>query len=323
MVIGGSGFFGKSILDAFHRGLLIPWGIDSISVVSRNASNLRVTHPYLLSNSIELINEDISTCQELPYADFIIHAAASTDATNYLLKPLEERKNIQAAVLNYCSLATKYHQNSKIVYCSSGAIYGQQSHLISRLSEDSGFGSIDDMPLVKRDYASSKRDAEIAIQKLGLTGLNVSIARCFAFVGPHLRRDQHFAIGNFIEEGLNRRPIQVNATHSVVRSYMYADDLVVWLMNLATHANTKCPIINVGSDEAMDLRSLALKIANYFDVSVQIPAINNVQIDRYIPSISKACNDMDLFLRFDLSASIILTIHGIQKANYFGNTPAP
>jgi dTDP-glucose 4,6-dehydratase len=311
MVIGGSGFFGKSILDAYHRGLLAYWSIDSIVVVARSASQLKFTHPKLVSASVVLINEDISSCQKLPYADYVIHAAASTDAANYLLKPAEEKKNIQAAVLNYCKLAMKFHQNSKIVYCSSGAIYGQQSPLVSGLKEHEGFGSIEDMSVVKRDYASAKRDAEIAIQELGLAGLKVSIARCFAFVGPHLKRDQHFAIGNFIEDGINHRPILVNATHQVIRSYMYADDLVVWLMTLVTHANTECLTINVGSDEAINLNNLAQKIADYFEVPAKIPEITNTRIDRYVPCTEKARNELGLSLRFDLNASIISTVHAI------------
>jgi nucleoside-diphosphate-sugar epimerase len=312
MVIGGSGFFGKSILDAFHRGLLAPWEIDRIMVVARNACNLKLTHPNLLSSSIELLDMDISKCKELPYADFVIHAAASSDASNYLLKPMEERRNIQAAVYNYCSLAKRYHQNSKIVYCSSGAIYGQQPPLISELREDSDLGPIEELPLGKRDYASAKRDAEISIQELGISGINVGIARCFAFVGPHLRRDQHFAIGNFIEDGINQRPILVNATHEVVRSYMYADDLVVWLMTLASHSNNNCPTINVGSDEAINLGDLAKKIADYFEVPAQIPEVVSPRIDRYVPALKKARDEMGLSLRFDLDASIFNTVNAIQ-----------
>jgi dTDP-glucose 4,6-dehydratase len=311
MVIGGSGFFGKSILDSYQRGLLASWDIKSISILSRNASLLRLSHPHLISSSVDLIDCDITSCKELPYADFVIHAAASTDAKNYLMQPLEEKRNIQAAVFNYSELAKKLHQNSRIVFCSSGAVYGRQSPDIYGLSEDSIFDPIDLLPPGKLDYASAKRDAEVEIQRLGLAGLKVSIARCFAFVGPYLRRDQHFAIGNFIEDGMKGRPILVKATHKVVRSYMFADDLVVWLMTLASFANTKCPVINVGSDEEIDITALAIKIASYFDVPALVPAVTDGEIDRYVPSIDRAQKQMNLSLRFDLSASILATIKDI------------
>ena len=117
MVIGGSGFFGKSILDAYRRGILSPWKVDRIIVISRNAGSLRNTHPNILNDSITLINDNISTYQKLPFADFVIHAAASTDAANYLLQPFREKAYIKLAVLNYCALAKKYHKKWPDFFC--------------------------------------------------------------------------------------------------------------------------------------------------------------------------------------------------------------
>ena len=105
LIIGGSGFFGKSILDAYKRGLLVPWSIDHVFALSRNPEVLLESSPELLGSSITLIKEDIATCKKLPKADFVIHAAASTDVKNYLMYPTQERKNILAGVQNYCSVA--------------------------------------------------------------------------------------------------------------------------------------------------------------------------------------------------------------------------
>jgi len=123
---------------------------------------------------------------------------------------------------------------------------------------------------------------------LGALGLSVSIARCFAFVGEYLPRNRSFAIGNFVEDGLNKRAIQVNARHKVMRSYLEADDMVEWLLLIGSSASTKCPIFNVGSDEEISIQDLALKIAKRFNVPLQLPEITNNFIDRYIPSIERA-----------------------------------
>ena len=45
---------------------------------------------------------------------------------------------------------------------------------------------------------------------------------------------------------------------------MYADDLISWLIKIATHSNKKCPIYNVGSNEQIELKKLAIKIAKNF-----------------------------------------------------------
>lgn len=315
LIIGGSGFFGKSILDAYKRGLLNPWGIDLIYVFARNADRLKEEAPELVGASIKLMNGDIASCKELPTADYVIHAAASTDAANYLSQPELEKKNIQAGTYNYCELAKKFHQNSRIVYCSSGAVYGQQPPDLDKIPEEYDGGLLADMSLTKQDYAAAKRDAEVAIINLGKEGLSVSIARCFAFVGPYLPRNKHFAIGNFIEDGIQGRHITIKAQHEVYRSYMHADDLVIWLMTIAASSSISCPLFNVGSDGAVEIRELAQKVASLFRVQINAAAlISSVPMDRYIPNIAKAKNTLGLNLQFDLDGAISITAEKLRRS---------
>ena len=304
LIIGGTGFFGKSILDAFYRDLLKPWNVTHVIVMARNVDRLVNEASQLISQNVTLLSADITTTDALPYADFVIHAAASTDARNYISQPESQRKNIQAGTYNYCRLAKKFHLESKIVYISSGAVYGVQSPTVDKLDELSLPSNLSDMAIVKQNYAKAKQDAENAITQMGLLGLNVSIARCFAFVGCWLPRDQHFAIGNFIDDVLNNRAIVVKATHEVYRSYMYADDLVEWLMTIADHASVDCPIYNVGSDQAILLGDLAMELSKHFQVPAEVQLVSGTMIDRYVPSIKKAKDELGLFLKFDLFNSI-------------------
>jgi nucleoside-diphosphate-sugar epimerase len=308
LVIGGTGFFGKSILDSFKRGGLEKWGIERVIAMSRNAESLRKEAPQLISSWVELYSADITTTTTLPAADIVIHAAASTDASKYLSHPLEEQQNIQAGTYNYCKLAKTFHAGSKILYVSSGAVYGKQPEGMTHIPEEYEANDLSELPEGKRDYAIAKRDAEKAIINLGQQGLSVSIARCFAFVGPWLPRNQHFAIGNFIEDGLQGRPITVKATKKVYRSYMHADDLVEWLMTIALHANPECPIYNVGSDQAVLMSDLANIVAKEFNTEVKLPEIFDSNIDRYIPSIDKAKHELGVTLRYDLMSAICRTI---------------
>lgn len=304
LLIGGTGFFGKSFLDSFQRGQLDEWGVNRVIAMSRNADRLRIEAPKLLDERVELLNADIGNTEWLPLADFVIHAAASTDARNYLAQPEAERQNIQAGVYNYCRLVPMYHSNSKIVYVSSGAVYGTQPPGLESIDESYEVKDPADIPVGKRDYAIAKRDAEAAFKKLAVEGLNVSIARCFAFVGRWLPREQHFAIGNFIEDGLQGRAIKVKATHPVYRSYMYADDLVKWLMVMAANASTDCEVYNVGSDQAITMRELAACVAETFGSTVEQPTSIEDKIDRYIPSIEKAKKKLGLEITHDLVEAI-------------------
>ena len=309
LVIGGSGFFGKSFLDSFQRGLLRPWSIDKVLILSRHATDLLTSHPELLSGAIELIDVDITTVDFLPFADYVVHAAASTDASRYLSHNEEEKKNIIMGILNYCRLATRFHKDSMIVFTSSGAVYGYQPEYVKYLTEDMAFGDIENLDEVKKSYAYAKRDAESAIQKLGQAGLNVSIARCFSFIGKYLPRDQHFAIGNFIADGLAGRDINVKADRRVYRSYMYADDLVKWLMTLAENSNSQCPVYNVASDKEIEVKELANIVSNIFNVRIKSSENITKHVDRYIPSVKKADNELGLRNGYELKKSILMSIN--------------
>jgi nucleoside-diphosphate-sugar epimerase len=287
MIIGGTGFFGKSILDSFQRGLLKRYSIESIIIGARNIDSFRNSFSELLNENVELLQIDISNAVELPHADIVIHAAASTAARDYQTNPHGEKINIETATTNYCDLAKMYHKDSHIVYCSSGAVYGQQPEDIELMDEELPFQDVSKLVEYKRDYAMGKRNAEKEVIKLGEHGLNVAIARCFAFYGKYLPRDQHFAYGNFLGAAERGETIEVKANHKVIRSYMHADDLVHSLVQIALASNPQCPIYNVGSDEPIEIRDLAKKIGSEYGAPVKIADITEPKIDRYVPSVKR------------------------------------
>jgi len=287
LIIGGTGFFGKSILHSFQRSLLTPYGIDRILVVARNIDHFAIDFPELIDDRVELIKIDISRTIALPDADIVIHAAASTDARYYKVNPKGEKLNIEQSTSNYCQLVQRSQNTSKIVYCSSGAVYGQQPENLEKMDEDFQFQDVSNLIEYKRDYALAKRNAENEIIRLGSLGFDVSIARCFAFHGKYLPRDQHFAYGNFIGSAERGEAIEVKANHSVVRSYMNADDLVDSLIKIALQSSPQCPIFNVGSDEAIEIRDLANQIGQQYNVPVKIAPLTIDKIDRYVPNTDK------------------------------------
>jgi dTDP-glucose 4,6-dehydratase len=319
LVIGGSGFFGKSILDLYSRGGLEKWDINHLVLAARNPEILKIDCSSLIkTNGVELLKLDISTCNYIPRADFVIHAAASTDASNYLLFPEKEKNNILAGTINFCRLAEKYLRDSKIVYVSSGAVYGQQPDGILHIEENMPLLPIESLPENKRHYAAAKRDAENIIKNLGVTGLNVSIARCFAFVGPWLPRDKHFAIGNFIDSVLKKKTITVNAKNLVIRSYMYADDLVEWLIEISKNSRYDCPIFNVGSENEISIQKLAELLALKFDLKLDMkPVCKDLNVDRYVPSIKKASKELGLKIDNEIFISLKKTIDEISKKQDF------
>ena len=315
LIIGGSGFFGKSFLDAYKRGLLEKWDITQIKILARCASELENTNPELMDRTIKLINLDISNCNSLPNAEYVIHAAASTDASKYLESSSAEKENILKSTINYSKLAPLFHEKSKILYVSSGAVYGRQPENVEFISEDFSPGPVELMDCSKHDYAVAKRDSEQVIKKLGDMGCHISIARCFAFIGKYLPRNQHFAIGNFIQNAMDGVPIEVKAKGLVYRSYMYSDDLVEWLMSILVHANPSCPVFNVGSNKAIEVEELAQIIVKKENGIVKVSKHRNIAIDRYIPCVKKIQDTLNVKIKYSIEEAIEETIQRIKFNN--------
>ena len=290
LIIGGTGFFGKSILDSFKRGLLNQYGIAKIIILARSTEKFIIQYPDLIFEGVELVNGDISIINSLPEADFIIHAASSTNLNDYNhISNNSGKISIEKSVTNYSKLASQYHFNSKILYCSSGAVYGKQPLNIEKIDENFKFNQdLSNLSIEKKNYCLGKRFAENEIKHLGKKGLNVSIARCFAFSGKYLPKDQHYALGNFIGQAERGETVTVKANGIVYRSYMEADHLVSSLFNLLFISSPSCPIYNIGSEDEISLYDLAITIANKYNVSYKFENYNDqIIIDRYIPNIDK------------------------------------
>ena len=291
LVIGGTGFFGKSILDSFVRGRLKKFQISELIILSRSTDKFQINYPEFVLSNIKYVNGDIAILNSIPTADIVIHAATSSNQNDYINNSNREKENTELGVSNYMKLARKFHKNSKIVYCSSGAVYGKQPENIENIKEDFPFLDINSLDEVKRDYALGKRNAESQIKEFGSNGYNVSIARCFAFFGKYLPKDSHFAYSSFLKSAKSGIDITINSDHEVIRSYMHADDLVDGLIKIALTANQSCPIYNLGSDVPISIFSLAKNIANKYNVNVITKKnIDFANIDRYVPDTSRFKN---------------------------------
>ncbi len=289
LIIGGTGFFGKSILDSFKRGLLKEFNIIKILVLARNTDKFKLEFPELISNDIEFINGDISNITTLPEVDFVIHAATSTNMNDYKsISNNTVKNNIENSIANYCRIALSHHLKSKILYCSSGAVYGKQPLNIEKIDENFTFQEdLSDLSIEKKNYCLGKRFAEKEIINLGKHGLSVSIARCFAFYGKYLPKDQHYAFGNFLGQAEKGETVTVKTKGIVYRSYLSADELVISLFKILQISEIDCPIYNVGSDESRKLHEIAEEIAMEYGVDCSYNITNNNIIDRYVPDITK------------------------------------
>jgi dTDP-glucose 4,6-dehydratase len=301
LIIGGSGFFGKSILNYFSN-LKKKKKIDKIIIYSRrkfkNRQLIKKLKKFFL---IREINKNLLKVKNLPKADYVIYTAIIDN--NY------DKDHL--SVKNYCYLAKKYHKNSLILYVSSGAVYGKQKKTTNSFNENylqykrkKNFGDN-----YKEKYSSIKLKNEKLFKKLGAFGLKVSIARCFNVVGEFVPRNSNFVIGNIIQNILDKKNITIKANYKVIRSYMYSDDLARWLLKILYSSNINCPIFNVGSDDPVSIHKLADFLAKKYKLKVEkSDKISNIIIDKYLPNIQKAKKNFNLRVILNSYDSVVKTI---------------
>ena len=169
------------------------------------------------------------------------------------------------------------------------AFYGRQPPEMTHISETYGGGPDPLDP--KWAYGEGKRAAEMlcSLYARGY-GLEPKIARCFAFVGPYLPLDSHFAVGNFIRDALKGGPIVVKGDGTPYRSYLYAADLAIWLWTILARGRI-CHPYNVGCHEGVPIKNVAdhvAKLIGGISIHVVKQLVSGQKSERYVPDVARA-----------------------------------
>jgi nucleoside-diphosphate-sugar epimerase len=290
-ITGGSGFFGCWLVESFcfiNRLLALN---AHATILTRHPGAFAEKCPHLASDhAITLQHGDVRSF-EFPAGEYgyIIHAATEASAKQAADNPLQMFSTIVAGTEHTLEFAAT-HGTRKFLLTSSGAVYGKQPADIMHVPETyQGAPNPLDTASV---YAERKRAAELLCVIYGAnSSIECKIARCWAFCGPYLPLDQHFAIGNFIADVLAGRPIQIQGDGTPRRSYLYAADLAIWLWTMLFRAPALVPI-NVGSSQDVSILELAETIARILDPQTQIriakPAAPGAAPTRYVPSVDGA-----------------------------------
>jgi dTDP-glucose 4,6-dehydratase len=248
---------------------------------------------------------------DFPKGDFshVIHAATSANAKLNDQDPLLMFDTIVQGTRHTLDFAV--HCNAKkFLLTSSGAVYGKQPPEMSHIPEDY-CGAPDPTDPISA-YGEGKRAAELLCALYSKKhGIETKMARCFAFVGPYLPLNIHYAIGNFIRDGLNGGPIVVKGDGTPYRSYLYAADLAIWLWTILFRGLSGQPY-NVGSEDAISIKNIAYQAAASFPNPPRIFIAKSHApsriADRYIPSIKKAKDVFELNSWINLKEALDKTI---------------
>jgi dTDP-glucose 4,6-dehydratase len=295
-VTGGTGFVGcwllETLLWANERfGLGV-----STTVLTRSPEAFAVKVPHLAGHrAVTVVRGDVRAIP--PGAgsfSHVIHAATDARAPHSAADRRAAFETIVSGTREALEFAVRSGA-SRFLLTSSGAVYGPQPPELTHVSED--YRGAPDPADPNAFYGEGKRAAEMLCALYASERLAPTIARCFAFVGPYLPLDLHFAVGNFIRDALAGGPIRVNGDGTPYRSYLYASDLALWLWTILLRG-APLRAYNVGSGERLTIADLAAVVANAAGEGIgdttALTASDGRPAQGYVPDVTRAARELGL-----------------------------
>ena len=318
LLLGGTGIFGEVFINAYVSGFLKKWKISKIIIASRNPYSIKKKFNKKKLYGIDLIKLDLFKNPSIPVCDYIIYMATSTKL-NILDRKLKKykKKNLDALKNFFKKINNKSYYDSKILYTSSGIIYGKNKKKVS-ISENNI------KKIKKNEYNANQQiyyDIKKYSEKFILNQVNknkklkISIARCFAFIGPEIPLDSYFIIGNLFKSSLLKRKISINKQKSLntYRTFMYTKDLVTSLMSILDVTSRKLKIVNVGSNEVISIYNLVKKFSKKYKFKIIFKQNNEKHnIDFYVPSTKKLEKILNFKKLTNLNSSINKTFKTLR-----------
>jgi len=306
-VTGATGFFGMWLLETFaFANAQLNLGAEILGL-TRDPEAFRAKAPHLVRNSAITLHQGDVRNFAFPAGNFshVIHAGTTSSAP---VPPREMLDTIIQGTTRTLDFAVSVGVK-RFLFISSGAVYGKQPPEMTHIPE-SYTGAPDTMDPASA-YGEGKRVGELLCSIFNKEyGIETIVARCFAFVGPHLPLDAHFAIGNFIRDAMAGKPIQIKGDGTPYRSYLYAADLAIWLWTMLIKGQSGIAY-NVGSEHAFSIKQISEAVAfstqpNY-QINIDKKLVFGKVIQAYIPSTSLS-KKLHLEQTFKLEDSINKTI---------------
>jgi nucleoside-diphosphate-sugar epimerase len=277
LVMGGTGFVGKWLVAALGYAQLAGSNLK-ITILSREPS---IYAEKFSAEGIKIswIKHDVAKDSEINSKEFthIINAATPSSAKRGAIDPSYVYDSIVLG--NEQILNAAHATNFRYLFLSSGAVAQLETSepIFERQVCETAH-----LDTLSTAYSHGKRFAELDIASaIATIGLNGQALRLYAFAGPGLPLDQHFAAGNFMRDFLDTGYIEIKGNPETQRSYMYPTDLAIHILNalISTETNPQ----EVGSSEVVTIKELAGRICGDRNTTAMSRGDSKQPISSYFP----------------------------------------
>ena len=257
LIYGGTGFIGTWLTAALlHADEQFNLNLK-IKLITRNQSKaiskfgVNETDIHFYQHDLVLmgLRSDLT-------ADIVFIASTPTNESTGSLNTHDLVQASRNVVSHATKIRSKNLKKPLIVHLSSGAVFGRQAmeYLFRNELDPVDYSS-------EEPYCQAKLTIENGLRSAYDQGLiDYQTPRLFAFLGPGLPLNSHFAIGNFVSDGIQKRKIVVRGNPMTRRSYLYPTDLIEILFQTLQLKNPES--FNVGSESGITIADLAQKVSS-------------------------------------------------------------
>lgn len=243
LITGAAGFLGAALANHLVRQGNLVRGLDDLS-----AGNPESLDPNVIFTRGD-VNDRPKLWTLLQGIDCVYHLAARVAVAESVLYPKEYNAVNVGGTVSLME-AMRDVGVGRVVFISSGAVYGEQAQ--QPLQENA-------TPNPNSPYAVSKLASEYYVRTIGrLWGIDTVSLRVFNAYGPgqNLPASHPPVIPYFLRNAVHGGTIIIHSDGKQTRDYVFVDDVVQGMAAAATAPSINDLVINIGSGDETDIRTL-------------------------------------------------------------------
>ncbi len=251
LITGGMGFIGSTLAHRLVELEAQVTLVDSlIPIYGGNQRNIAGIEHRVRVNIAD-VRDEYSMNYLVQGQDYLFNLAGQTSHLDSMTDPytdLEINCRAQLSILEACR---KHNPHLKLVYASTRQIYGKPDYL-----------PVDERHLlhpVDVNGVNKMAGEWYHILYNNVYGIRACALRLTNTYGPRMRvKDaRQTFLGIWIKRLIDEEPIQVFGDGSQIRDFNYVDDVVEAMLMAGASPAADGSILNLGSDETINLRDLA------------------------------------------------------------------
>ena len=245
LVLGGSGFIGSHVVGRLaHSGL-------KVRVLNRAPGRFRP-----LQTGVEYIDADFrdrtSILEALSNIDVVIHLVSASVPGTAALNPQADVSDNLMPTISLLEAMTRLKAHKLIYLSSGGTVYGIPENV--PIKETEPLHPICSYGIVK---VAIEQYIRLYAREHGIAA---TILRPSNIYGPRQgHTGQQGVVGTFLHRAMNDEPIRVWGDGSVVRDYLYVDDLAALCMRCVTSQATG--VFNAGYGKGLAINDVIEQIS--------------------------------------------------------------